>query len=64
MAPDPEIRVHTTADREPDAGQSAREGHDAPPRPVFPASAEPLTAWRVDLAVLVGVSHHHRPLGA
>jgi hypothetical protein len=34
---------------------SEAEAPAAPPRP-YPDSAEPLSAWRVDLAVLVGVA--------
>jgi hypothetical protein len=62
MPLDTEIRVHSTAadtaDGEAGAGHPASEGDEAAPRRVFPDSAEPLTAWRVDIGVLVGVAHH------
>jgi hypothetical protein len=52
MPPDLDIRVHTTDE------PGAFERDEAAPRRAFPDCAEPLTAWRVDLAVLVGVPDH------
>jgi hypothetical protein len=52
MPPDLDIRVHTTDE------PGACERDEAAPRRAFPDCAEPLTAWRVDLAVLVGVPDH------
>jgi hypothetical protein len=52
MPPDLDIRVYATDE------PGACERDEAAPRRAFPDCAEPLTAWRVDLAVLVGVSDH------